>query len=83
MSQVYLKCISDGSRLRVRIISPGYIQDANCQFPRALRQEGRYFSVPSSSVQLTSSRGGTYFYRIKHPITLLDEAPTEIQTDIG
>ena len=46
--QVYLECVREKSKLRVRIISPGYYSDANCQFPRAIRVEGRKYSVPPS-----------------------------------
>jgi hypothetical protein len=77
-SLVYLQCIKDGSRLRVRILSSGYFTTANCQFPRALREEGRYFSAPVSSVRLAGN-SGTYFYRVKHPITVLTERPTPEQ----
>ena len=74
---VFLKCIKQGSKLRIKVISNGYYQNANCQFPRALRQEGRYYSVPKSNVRL-SNTGATYFYRItlSKDITVLDEEPT-------
>ncbi|EPZ36198.1 hypothetical protein O9G_002264 [Rozella allomycis CSF55] len=74
MAEVFLKCVKEGGRLRVRIISPGYYNDANCQFPRAIRQEGRYFSVPRESITL-SQTASCYFYRVRDPITVLDEAP--------
>ena len=32
---VYLKCVKEGKKLRIRITSPGYNNDANCQFPKA------------------------------------------------
>lgn len=73
--QVFLKCVQEGSKLRVKIISNGYFQNANCQFPRALREEGRFFSVPPSSVRLCNT-GATYFYRINKPITILDSEPS-------
>lgn len=72
---VFLKCIKQGSKLRIKVISNGYYHDANCQFPRALREEGRYYSVPKSNVRL-SNTGATYFYRISKDITILDEEPT-------
>jgi hypothetical protein len=73
---VFLQCVAEGSRLRVRIISPGYFNDANCQFPRSIREEGRYFSVPASSVRLAYSRN-SYFYRVSQPIHILDGPPSE------
>lgn len=75
---VYLKCVEEGSKLRVRIISPGFFGDANCQFPRALRASNRYFSVPVSSISL-ARMGSRYVYRVKAPITTLDRAPTRAQ----
>jgi len=38
---VYLQCVKVKNKLRVRITTPGYKNDANCQFPRAIRVEGR------------------------------------------
>lgn len=35
-----LKCVKEGSKLRIKIISDGYLNSANCQFPRALRVMG-------------------------------------------
>lgn len=54
---VELVCIKVQSKLRVRITSPGYLNDANCQFPRDLRVEGRRFQVPAVYVTLVQSRG--------------------------
>lgn len=60
---VNLICVKEGSRLRVRITSPGYHNHANCQFPRNLRVEGKRYQAPSSAI--TFSQGGTLFYRVK------------------
>ncbi len=71
-SVVELECVKRGSRLRVHITSPGYLNNANCQFPRAIRAEGRRYSVPSEDVSLTGTRG-SYFYRVKKTnIKILD-----------
>jgi hypothetical protein len=61
--KVELQCIKQGSKLRVRILTPGYYRDANCQFPRDLRVEGRHFKVSPSSISLITSRG-KYYYSI-------------------
>jgi hypothetical protein len=76
MSQVYLRCYKISGKLRVRIISPGYNQQANCQFPRAIRQEGRLFSVAPSRIHLSQAKGGAYFYRINQPIGICEETTT-------
>lgn len=65
MSEVLLKCVKTGSKLRVRIVSPGYFNDSNCQFPRDLRVEGRMYKVPPEAITLAESKNGNYFYRIK------------------
>lgn len=65
MSLVYLECLKEGSKLRVRIISAGYNSDANCQFPRNIRAEGRKYSVPVGDISFSESPYGKFFYRIK------------------
>ncbi|KAJ0407462.1 hypothetical protein P43SY_005003 [Pythium insidiosum] len=74
---VHLRCIRQGGKLRVQIISRGYFNQANCQFPRAIRAEGRVYSVPPSSIRLAQSAKGTYFYRVSQPIKIVDEHSTD------
>jgi hypothetical protein len=62
-SHVELQCVKQGSKLRVRILSPGYYHDANCQFPRDLRIEGRHYRVSPHNISLITSRG-KYYYSI-------------------
>lgn len=62
-SPVELVCVTEGKRLRVRIVTAGYFTYANCQFPRDIRIAGQRYRVPASSVHLVSSRG-KYFYSI-------------------
>lgn len=62
---VYLTCLKVDSKLRVRITSPGYLQTANCQFPRDLRVLGRNFRVKPHVVKLMSARN-KYYYCIKN-----------------
>ena len=64
-----LQCIKEGSKLRVRILSQGYYNQANCQFPRDMRVEGRFYEVPRESVALITSRG-KYFYSITKKSTI-------------
>jgi hypothetical protein len=61
---VYLKCVKENRKLRVKIITPGYNNNANCQFPRAIRVEGRKFKVPSSAITVAGSEGRGFFYRV-------------------
>ncbi len=52
-------------KLRVKMHSPGYLVGSNCQFPRDLRVEGRFFKVSSQYVKLITTRG-KYVYSIKN-----------------
>ena len=61
---VQLQCVRDGSKDRVRIISPGYSPYANCQFPRDIRVPGRRYLVPSSDISMANTQG-KFFYRVK------------------
>lgn len=58
---VICECVRDGSRLRVRITSPGYYHDANCMFPRDLRAAGRKFRVRRSNIRLIMTRSKYYY----------------------
>jgi hypothetical protein len=63
-AHVDLECVKVGGKLRVRILTYGYLRDANCQFPRDLRVEGRLFRVKPSAITLITS-AGKWFYSVK------------------
>ena len=70
---VYFKCIQVGKKLRVRIVSPGYNHDANCQFPRAIRFPGGCYSAPQHSIGFSQNRAKKFFYRVsKNYITVVN-----------
>lgn len=60
---VRLRCVKEGSKLRMKITSPGYSPAANCQCPRDIRVEGGEYTVPRSDIALANMRG-KFFYRI-------------------
>ena len=66
---VYFKCFKEGSKLRIRIISPGYHNNANCQFPRDIRKVDQLYSSLASNVSLACGKNGKYFYRCKKGIS--------------
>jgi predicted DNA-binding WGR domain protein len=66
---VVVECVKEGSKLRMRVVSPGYQSAWNVQFPRNLRVEGGRFVVDSV---LEASRGG--FYRAHGNIRKLEAA---------
>ncbi|MEC4892936.1 MAG: reverse transcriptase domain-containing protein [Oscillatoria sp. PMC 1051.18] len=53
---IIVECFKQGSKLRMRVISPGYNPDWKVQFPKALREEGARFLVE----EIQESNG---FYR--------------------
>lgn len=42
---VMIECVKEGSKIRAKVISPGYNPLKNCQFPREIREEGKKFMV--------------------------------------
>lgn len=71
--------MKEKSKLRVRIITDGYFKNANCQFPRDLRQEGLIYKVHRRNVTLITTRG-KYFYSVKKNHIELHK-PAEIPTN--
>lgn len=59
---VYLKCIHDGKKLRIRITSDGYYPFANCSYPREIRVKDRCYTIPSYDIMLKAGKRGTFFY---------------------
>jgi RNA-directed DNA polymerase len=68
-SGIIVECYKKGSKLKVRVVSPGYNTDWNVQFPRDLRQEGARYRV--ETIQ-EASQGG--FYRVSGEITRVEES---------
>ena len=71
---VELICVKKDGKLRVRILSEGYYNDANCQFPKDLRVENRRFRVPVANVNLITMKG-KYYYSVKkkNSIQIVDD----------
>ena len=70
---VLLKCVKEGSKLRVKIISPGYSNYANCKFPKNIRVDGRKYTVEPSDIKLTATKG-KFFYSVNaKAIKIVDE----------
>ncbi len=76
------KCTKVGSRLRVRVTSPGYNPYANCQFPRDIRLDGREYTTPRSALKFAESPRHKFFYRVtrKQDITIVTgKVPTDLK----
>ncbi|QFG23269.1 WGR domain-containing protein [Actinomadura sp. WMMB 499] len=54
---ILVECYQDGPRLRVRVISEGFEQGWNVQFPKGIREAGARYAVEGVR---TSERGGFY-----------------------
>lgn len=57
---VRLKCVREGAKLRVRIISPGYLPRANVQCSRAMRIEGRTFLAHPTDIRINQTHKPFY-----------------------
>ena len=57
---VYLQCIKEAGKLRIKVISSGYLQSANTQFPKDIRIEGRKYKVLASDINLIQTRGNIF-----------------------
>lgn len=79
MSQVLLKCVKEGGKLRVKIISPGYNHDANCQFPRDIRVENREYLVPVTCIKFSSGLQGKFFYKINKKDVIIKQESLTIE----
>jgi hypothetical protein len=72
---IRLRCVKENNKLRVRIISPGYSSEANCQFPRDIRKENCEYLVPEADVKFSEMRC-KFFYRIgKKNIQIVENLP--------
>ena len=79
MEKVQLKCVKIGSKLRIRILTPGYYNNANCQFPRDLRLEGRLYEVDSSAITLITRSKNYYSITKKFEIKILSESLSNVK----
>ncbi|GAX36243.1 vWA domain-containing protein [Nodularia sp. NIES-3585] len=66
---VELHCVREGGKLRVKVVSEGYDNSKNVQFPRAIRAEGAHYIV--EGLELSSDRT---FYRVQGDITRFAQA---------
>lgn len=79
---VRLRCIKVKSELRVRIISNGYLFNANCQFPRDIRVEGREYLVPIEDVKFSTRNNIKFFYRVMKNIKIVDSSNDNVNSDV-
>jgi len=80
---VYFACVKERSKLRVRITSPGYNPEANCQFPRAIRADGKTFTAPVSAISFARGPQGKFFYRVKPKAIVEVDPEDEHEEEVG
>jgi hypothetical protein len=76
---IRLRCFEEQKKLRVRIITPGYKNEANCQFPRDIRVKDREYIVPADVIQLRKLGNKWFYYIPKGSITIVKE-PIDLST---
>lgn len=74
-SHVILKCLRERGKLRVRILTAGYNNEANCQFPRDVRIEGCHFKVKAVNIRLINTRGKFYYSIARSAVEVLGNDP--------
>ena len=81
---IILQCVSERSKLRVKfyayIDADGkqyqnvYNNEYNCQFPKDIRADGRFFSIEDNDLNLKANSGTGFFYSVnKKNIKILNE----------
>ncbi len=75
---IELHCVREGGKLRVQVLSEGYEEARNVQFPRALRAEGARYTVEA----LVLSSNGS-FYRVEGDISRLVKSGEVDQFALG
>jgi hypothetical protein len=78
---VLLKCVKEGSKLRVKMMSSApFVKGSNCQFPRAVREEGTYYVVRAEKVKF---KGNFYTAMSSDAIVCQTKSEDEVRRYIG
>jgi len=73
MSLITLKCVKENNKLRIKITSPGFASQANCQFPKNIRIENQEYTVPQQDITMSDTKGKFYYRVKKNNIKLIDK----------
>jgi hypothetical protein len=75
LEKITLRCVRESCKLRIRFHSytnPDgkeftnvYNNDYNCQFPKDIRQEGRFYEIGREDLVIVHGGGKQPFYRVK------------------
>ncbi len=73
---VELVCVREGGKLRVKVVTPGFDENLNVQFPRAIRAEGVRYAVE----RLEHSSDGSFYRAIGNISRLLRPGEADTYT---
>lgn len=81
---VYLKCVKEKGKLRMRITSSNYLNNANCQCKRDIRVENATYYIRKENIKVVKSSKGNYFYRLSGVVNveLRSVLPSTIYEDV-
>lgn len=79
MSSVILHCVKENSKLRVKIISNGYNNTANCQFPKDIRKENLKYKVPAEAIRVIRRGNNKFFYQVSKALIEIVEDEKDIR----
>ena len=81
---IYLQCVNENGKKRIKVISLGYLHNANTQFPKDIRVIGRKYKILAQDLKLIQTRG-KYFYSVlkREKILIVNEESSiiKIHTD--
>lgn len=82
MSKIIIKCIKEKNKLRIKFHSyfdsegteyrGAYNNSYNCQFPKNIRIEGRFFEIGEDDLNTVITRGKPFYRVSKKNIKILD-----------
>ena len=83
MSKIIIKCVKVKNKLRIKFHSyfdsegkeyrNVYNNTYNCQFPKDIRVEGRFFEIGENDLTTVINRGKSFYRVSKNNIKILDE----------
>ena len=75
MSHIILKCVREGSKIRVKFhtyvaedgkrYSDAYNNNYNCRFRKDLREVGKYYKILPQDLKITNRGNSVPFYSVK------------------
>lgn len=82
MSKIIIKCVKEKSKLRIRFHSyfdnegkeyrGAYNNTYNCQFPKDIRVEGRFYEIGENDLNTVITRGKPFYRVSKNNIKILE-----------